>query len=281
MSQQIIYKKRNIASPEGAIAEVTANSIDVHDSHVHAEFFNVHFRRSLGEANKRSIAAPISAGDYEVEITDAESVFAENDKFELCEGMEPYLTCERDVLKVVSITTDGSNRITLDRPVDNAYTTAGFAQKVSLEMHEVGGSVANPVVYRIPTYKPIHVTELIVFMKTTLAPKDGKFGDLDALTNGIIFKVFRNDGRTETPFIPFRFNLSFKGSGFDVTYGSLNLGLNGTVVAKKSLLEKEGAVIELVEGDYLSVSVQDLEVTDLLGLEAKVSGHTIESHNHI
>jgi hypothetical protein len=174
------------------------------------------------------------------------------------------------------------NIITLDAPIDFAYTAGSFIDFGSINM-AVNGSVT-PVKFgvRNPQGTPpdvslsFDVTRIIVACLTDTAVDLNKFGDLAPLTNGLLLRY--NDGRTYNIFNVKR-NGGFAAIGYDwQPHASTNptQGQDGFIFRLTfGGQEKLGVVSRLDIGTDLEIIVQDdLLLLDELTVVAE--GHLVQ-----
>jgi hypothetical protein len=175
-----------------------------------------------------------------------------------------------------------SNVITLDAPLDYAYVAGSDIDFGSINM-AVDGSTT-PVIYgvRNPRGAPpdidlsFDVTRVIVTCLTDTAVDLNKFGDLSALTNGLLMRY--NDGRVYNIWNVKR-NGGFAAIGYDWTPHAATNPIQGQDGFVFRLTfggqEKIGVVVRLNIGCDLQVVVQDdLLLLDELSVVAE--GHLVQ-----
>lgn len=161
--------------------------------------------------------------------------------------------------------------ITVDRPIDLAYTTSATLEVVSLDMNVVG-SLATPISYIIkpPVDEVWHIMRVLLSMTDGSPMDDALFGGITALVNGVTLRENRADVTTLTNW---KANKDMKEDMYDVKYAlkapAGSYGLNGRWTFKNAgvAMRLDGAA-----GDTLEILIQD----DLTGLDTfriKAQGH--------
>lgn len=170
----------------------------------------------------------------------------------------------------------GTNTLTLDTPLDYAFTTAATIANRSPEMN-VNGSVT-PVVFRLAPIAGVKwdVTRIIGSMTHSAAPNDGLFGGIDALTRGIV--VRKSDGIHHTIFNA-KTNGEMKERMYDVQYASAPpTGLEGTSFRRTFAGQDKNGVTIRLDGDLgesLEIIIQD-DLSTLASFRVVAQGHLVE-----
>jgi hypothetical protein len=174
-----------------------------------------------------------------------------------------------EVLTVVS------NTVTIDTPIDFAFSAGDPVISTSREMNVNGAitaqtfSVTNGSTSSVIT---IDITRIMFSMTLGTAGDDGKFGNITSLTNGIVFRRTNGDIRNV-------FNVKNNGElralCFDLTYpirsgggGDFGMGARYTFAGQ----DKHGVVLRLHPGDSLDVIIQD-DLTGLSSYRMVAPGH--------
>ena len=171
--------------------------------------------------------------------------------------------------------------VTLDTPLDFAFTTAAVANETSTNM-AVNGSVT-PVVFRVSPQGLSEgtrwdITRVIFVIRSSATPAmdDGKFGNLTSLTNGVVLRV--SDGYTKNIF-NVKNNGEFALQAFDANYSSAAPAGTAAFRCRRTFngQEKNGVVIRLAAStsDELQVIVQD-NLSGLTSFKAIAQGHFVE-----
>jgi hypothetical protein len=167
--------------------------------------------------------------------------------------------------------------ITIDSPLDFDVISGANVVPVSRELNVDGSST--PVVFDIrgPATangtQMIDITRVIITMFTGTAPTFGTFGDISALTNGVVLR--RNNGVTENIW-NVKTNGDFASLAYDFTiYTALGVGQDGFACRQTfSGQDKHGVAIRLGSGDMLDFIVQD-DLTDLDQFRIIAQGHYV------
>ena len=175
--------------------------------------------------------------------------------------------------EVVSINV---NAITLDSPLDYAYTTGHDIMHIHDTALNVDGSTASVIFHANPPKGVIwDITRIIFLIEDNAAMDTSKFGGIAAITNGIIVRK-KNDICQNI------FNIKSNGDfalrSYDVEYDSkAPAGLYGIRCrCTFSGEEKRGTSMRLYGdiGDQIEVRVQD-DLTDLSNFKVVIQGHQI------
>lgn len=171
------------------------------------------------------------------------------------------------------------NLITVDTPFDFIYSAGSEATSSSINMN-VNGSVT-PVTFVLRTGSPsipsaVDVTRIIITCITDTSIDLGKFGDLPALTRGIVFR--RVDGVIQNIFNA-KSNADIANIAYDFTvYDATNpsQGVDGFVSRLTFAGQnKIGVVLRIGQNDNLEMIIQD-DLTGLLKLSVILEGHVVE-----
>lgn len=219
---------------------------------------DLYFIKSVGVPT--TLASNVSVGDLEIEVTSAASISVGNylGLFTGVSGEGNFYFGE--VLAVVSTT------ITLDSPVDFAYRETDPVLSSTREMN-VNGAVT-PQAFRlqgggIGSPMTVNINRLLMGCIADSAVDLSKFGDLAALTNGVVLK--RGNSNIVNIFnVKTNFDLSllaYDWTPFVATNPSQ--GVDGFVWRYTfGGPDKHDTIIELSPGEYLEILIQD----DLSGL---------------
>lgn len=192
--------------------------------------------------------------------------------------------------EILNVVSNGgtSYTITLDSPLDFAYTTESTCSIESQELSIDGSST--PRVFRVcpcGLKDPLNVLDgqrwdvvrLMISINDTTSMDDGKFGGITGgLTNGI---VIRKKNSTYKNIFNAKTNGDFRLHAFDAQYISDSLGPSGQfgfgVRRTFGGQSKNGAVIRLDadDNDEFQIIIQD-DLTDLTKFHAAVQGHIVE-----
>ncbi len=180
-----------------------------------------------------------------------------------------------EVLTVVSTT------VTVDTPIDFAFDSGDPVQALTREL-DVLGTSGSPLIFSVQgagvgSGLEIDITRIMFSMILGTAGDDGLFGNLTALTNGVVFR--RVDGDTRNVF-----NIKDNGElatlAFDVAYtirssGGGEFGLRGRYTFAGQ--DKHGVALRLMPGDELQLIIQD-DLTGLNRFRAVAVGHIVSEN---
>jgi hypothetical protein len=180
---------------------------------------------------------------------------------------------ERDFYAtVINVVTD---TITVDRPLDFAFTSANTLGRIVTTEMAVSGSLASPQIFsiRAGATERDH-TRVILSMLDDSSMDDGRFGGGNALTNGLVFRIVNSFQKT---IFNWKTNGEIANFCYDVSYSdkapSGQYGLRARISFAGQ--DKHGVALRLGEGDVLQFVVQD-DLTGLVSLKAVVQGHVTE-----
>ena len=245
-------------------------ALDIHDADVHNVPFNEFFHEHTGV--ETTIAVAVTKGDTAITVDDATEILVGN-----------TLQIENSIVETTfpTVTIKVGNILTLDRPLDFSFSIGDTVEVVDSEM-KVNATLAAPRAFRlIPDGNQLwHVISITISIIHTSTGDDSKFGDADALINGLVFRGYN------ATMDQYRTLTNWKTNGdIGLDFGDLVYtdkaggGFHGTK-GIVSIKERSGAVpsIDGSKGDYLEILVQDQLLT-LLGangsVRAKAQGHLI------
>ncbi len=250
----------------GGVEPITSynGAISVHNAWVTKKIINETFHQHSGTTTTPSGA--ITAGDTSINFTSV-SGFSVGDQVKLKESA----TQEIGMMTITAIAT---LVVSLDRPIGNDYTTAASIEKVTTNM-AVAGTLASPQIFEIdpPSATVWQVTKIMFAITDNIAPDDGKFGGMTALTNGVALRATTAAGKTVV-FANWKTNGDMKLDMFDVPYTDKapagNHGLNGewTFTDAEVIAELDGAASPVQK---LEVLIQD-DLTDILTFRMRAQG---------
>jgi hypothetical protein len=166
-----------------------------------------------------TVASTIDTINYQMEFTGVVSVFVGNEII--------LLDVAQDVSMTATIVSIVGNTVTVDRPINYVFAAATTIGRVITSEMAVVGSLASPQIYTVRAgTKPVYLCRMLLTMVHATAADDSLFGNLPALTNGLILRIF--DGIKENIF-NFKTNGEIKQFCYDVTYSDkAGAGLFGT-----------------------------------------------------
>jgi len=245
-------------------AGVTNGALDVNIQNQITRGLDLKFARAVASTTTPSVA--ISVDDLTVTLTSTTG-FGDGVYVQIIEGDVFYYGTQLGA-------TAGSV-ITLDTPIDRAFTTAAVVTPMSHAMN-VDGSVT-PVTFTVVvpgTTISVDIVRVLGYLQDGTAMDDGKFGGVTALTNGCYMR--KSDGVISN-FWNVKTNNDIALLGYDFSYSTAAPG--GSYGARFRLTyagqAKHGVAIRLAAGETLEFIVQD----NLTGLEAfnmMAQGHVAE-----
>lgn len=229
--------------------------------------FALYFSKELATAT--TLAANTAIDDVAVTVTDSTSFVAGVylGLFSGVSGEERFFFAE-----VLSKAVD---TLTLDTPLDFAFESGDPIIALTRDL-DVDGSTA-PVVFRLAGsgLVPIDVTRIMITMETSTTPDLALFGNITALTNGIVLR--RVDGDTRNIWNIKR-NMDFANLAYDLQfYSSIGQGADGlTCRYTFAGQDKHGVAIRLEEGESLDLIVQD-NLTGINQFRIIAEGHLLQN----
>jgi hypothetical protein len=239
-------------------------AINIHDADVHNTPVNEYIHRHTTTTTTLSANADI--GDTQLSVVSSVG-FSAGDAIHL--GPDTVYTFMHHPI----VTAVAAGLLTIDRPLDIAFTSGDDVIQAILDLSSTVGTLASPISYK---YWPItgvveHVTRIIISMVHGSAADDSKFGDLTALTNGVVFRA--SVGGVIGTFTNWKTNSDIIQDMYDVVYTDKAGGGAFGTRAKGSFLEISVAVrLDSATDDYLEILVQD-NLTALDSFKIKVQGH--------
>ena len=253
----------NIHDSSGNTIGSLSNALNTHDADVHNVVLNKQMHQTTATSNTLSVATTGGGTEYQITLNDATG-FSANDYIKIG-------TSERTFAKIISIAT---NTLTLDRRIDYANAIGTTVTKVIIDMSSQSGSMASPQTYEIaPESGEVwHITKLLFSMTYGSAGDLGLFGNITALTNGVVFRC-KVSGQYST-FSLWRDNSDIKEDMFDLEFYSRS-GAGATHGnTGQGKFKEAGAVVRLdgTQGDKIEVVIQD-DITALSSFGMKLQGH--------
>lgn len=239
-------------------------ALDVHDADVHSNPINELFHKHT--ATVTTLTADLPAQGQSITVASGVG-FANGDDIQISNGV-----IETTFPRIVS--GGGTTTLVLDRPIDNAFSIGDTVEKIDIEM-KVDGS-GTPVAFVImPDLDLIgHMISLKMTMTHTTVADDSHFGDLTALTRGLVFRFFNGATGQYRTFANWKSNSDFKTDFGSIAYtdkaGGGLFGTDGSVNIKFT----SGAVPKLngANNDHIEILVQD-DLRGLSSLRFKAQGH--------
>lgn len=238
--------------------------INVHTADQHYKVINRAFALHTGTMG--AFATGPTNGDTQFTLVSATS-FSVGDYLEIEEGTT------RESSHIV-ITAISANLITIDRPLENSYSTSATLQILDLNIQSANGSLASPISYRIepPVGEVWHITRIIVSATDNSSLSDDKFISAVALTNGI---VLQSGNGTKRVLTNWKSNSDMVRDSYDLNYNATGgASLNG--LRLRWTLRNAGAIVKLDgdEGEFFEILVQDnISALAITSIKINAQGH--------
>ncbi len=238
------------------------NSLDVNVQDQHTRSFDRHFRKTLGAA---TLAVAIEPNDYSFTAAGGHGIVV-GEHVTLYDSMTD-IEFTAEVLTVVV------NAIGLDAPASTDFAVATTTITRSTIELDVDGSVTRQT-FAVTNLAvaPIDITRILLVIICDSAPTLATFGDLAALTRGVVVRVdngedyivfnVKTNADLISMMIPDVTFFNAAGHGQDGLAGRLTFGGQ----------DKHGVVIRLEQGDSLELIVQD-NLTALNSFRFVAAGH--------
>lgn len=243
-------------------------ALNVHEADVHTDMINRHFINF--DTSTESPNAAITSGDTVV-FVDSTTGFSADDDIVIKDAIGNVI---EQHFVVTAISVDVS--ITLDRPIDNDYTTSASLEEV-VENLNVDGTLASPIIFELgPPSNEIWHIERILFNitdNTTGQCDDSKFGMISPLTNGLVLRENKNSGALLKTISIWKSNSQMKQDMFDVVCSpSAPAGFEG--LSGRFTIKNSGSIIKLdgANGDKIELLVQDT-LSSTVTIHYKAQGH--------
>jgi len=241
----------NIKSFEGAL--------NVTDGLVHKVPINRYFTADAGPSTNPTNA--ITAGDRVITLDDVTGLSSggattpDGDYLYI----EENSTYEMQPLQIIDIT---GNDVTVNREIDNSYTTAAVVKEVLINMNVDGSTTAVSFKVKPPTGEIWQLTRYIPYGLDNAAMEDTNFMGLSALLRGVAVRTSKN-GIIRTPSV-WHTTGDMANDMYDLIYPD-KVPAGKYSVRGRWTITKMGAILELVgdDGDYVELLVQD----NLVGIE--------------
>ena len=213
-----------------------------------------------------TIAVPVDAGDISLELADATG-------FNIGGVVEIHDTVRETTFPIITAL-PGGNVITLDRPLDFGYSIGDGVDVIHTDLKTEIGTLAAPISHVITPPEGViwNIERIILTMVHGTAGADDKFGDLLALTNGVVIRA--NINGQFGSFTNWKTNGDIRRDMYDVSYSDKAGGPAGFGTSGRGSFNRIGVTLRLNGdvGDYLEVLVQD-DLTDLNSFLINGQGH--------
>lgn len=250
----------------GNAIESLDGAISIHDADVHHTPINEFFYRFTGV--ETTVAVISSAGATQLTVASTANLL--NQTVQIKNG-----DLEVTLPKVNAV---NGNIITLDRPLDNAYSIGSTVKVVDYNIRNTIGSLAAPISYKIkPDTGSWHIVTITIGLTHSTESDPSLFGNIAALTNGLVLRAYNGAAGKYRTFTNWKVNSSLGLDFGEVRFIDKKGGGDWGTFATGNIRNISGAVPNLSaeNGDYLEVLVQD-DLSGLILASLKVQGH-IES----
>lgn len=242
-------------------------ALDIHDADVHTRVVNRQLRQDTAVTTTISVASAVN--DYIITVANTAGFTVGSSVFIDTTTVETTLP----VIKAIAAGTPGT--LTLDRRLDKAHLVGDAVTQTIIDMSSIAGTLATPQVFFAgPEDGDVwHITNLTLAMGHGTAGDFGLFGNINALTNGVILRV-KVSGQYRT-LTNWKTNGEINVDTGEVTFHTRSSGggTHGTA-ANGAFKARTGGVMRLDGslGDRFEVYIQD-DLTTLDFWNMKVQGH--------
>lgn len=219
-----------------------------------------------------TLAVAASKGDYQITVADATG-FTVGGLLNISYSSGSVHDTETTFPIITA--TPGGNVLTLDRMLDRDYPIGTDVELLDANLKGTIGSLASPIIYGIdpPSNEIWQLQRLLLIMTHGTAGDDGKFGDIAALTNGIVIRVVKGATSEYDSITEWKSNSDIKLDMYDLVYTDKAGGPGGFGTAGRMTFTRFGYNIELNGGlnDRLELIVQD-DLTSLDSFTVNLQG---------
>ena len=165
------------------------------------------------------------------------------------------------------------NTITVDRPIDHVYPSATSLGRIVTTEMSVNGSVTEQIFSLRSGSVPTDVTRFMVSMVMSSAGDDSLFGNLAALSRGLVLRIVNGFQKT---IFTFKTNGDIRQFCYDLEYsdkagpGKFGLGARISFAGP----DKHGVALRIEGVDVIQWIVQD-DLTGLDSLQVTAQGHLV------
>lgn len=251
----------------GNAVNITNSGLDINIQDQHT--LPVHGSFAKLTATPTTLSVEASAGDYTLTVT-ATTGFVDGAHFELVDAIGT-------AMHGVQLGAIAGNTITIDRPVERTFAIGATIFPININMRVDGSSTAQVFQFGpIGSLFEVDITRIMGYIQGGSAMDDALFGDISALTRGILFRKNNGDG-TYYNYGNAKTNGALAMANYDFTYtpsapaGSTGARWRGTFAGQN----KRGVTIRLGLGESLEWLVQD-DLTGLEVLNIMAQGHIVE-----
>ena len=245
-------------------------ALNVHNSDVHQKLVNSHFTTDL--VNTTTVTPASLSGDTIINVADTTG-FLVGSTITITNG--PVQEINGAVVTIVGAGAPGT--LTLDRPLDNAYSIGSTVSLVDENLASLVGTLAAPISYRMgpPAGEIWHIMRILVSATFGTAADDNRLGNIaGGVINGLVLRKNLSTG-LET-LTNWKKNADMKRDMYDLTYTDRAGGTSVYGMNSRWTFKAVDYVPELIgdNGDFMEFLVQD-DITALDTFEVHAQGHKV------
>lgn len=242
-------------------------SSSIHDADVHHAVINKYLHQNT--AVSTTLSSDSAVNDYQINVADTTG-FVAGDVINI------NTTSIEQTHPVITAVTPGTPGVlTLDRRLDKAHLTGDTVTEVIINLSSQIGTLASPQIYWAgPEPGEVwHIITLTLAMGHSTAGDVGLFGNLSALTNGIIVRARINGNYGTLTNWKTNSDIDVDTGNVEFPIRSGGLGTFGTTTIGP-FNDRTGAILRLDGdlGDRYEIYVQD-DITGIIFWNMKVQGH--------
>jgi len=239
--------------------------LNIHDADVHNIPINQDFHQHLGVTSTLTVATASDGSDNTITVANG-ALFSVNDHIQL--GLDAEHTGVHYHIQAIA-----TNVLTLDAYVDEEWDIGTVIETITSDMN-VNASLASPETFIIKPHvgEIIHVTRILISMTQSTAGDLGLFGNLAALTNGVLIRV-KASGQYGS-FTNWKANADLKNDMYDVEFDTRSGGGGTYGTSGRGSFSRIGVAVRLdgSQGDQMEIILQD-DVSGLTSFAIKAQGH--------
>lgn len=259
------YLCDGVGNPIGSLN----GALNIHDADVHNRVLNDFAHQHTATVTTLTAPTLADGSTYQIAVADATG-FTAGDYLHI--NTTSIETTHPRLLATTAAT--GPATFTLDRRLDKAHSIGDEVRKAIIDMSISVGTLASPqeYVFGPPIGEVWHITRLLFSMVHGTAGDLGLFGNLPALTNGVILRAKVN-GQYGT-FTNWKTNADIAEDIYDISFDARSGGAGVYGTRGRGTFTNAGAVIRLdgTLGDRIEVYIQD-NITALNSFDIKFQGH--------
>lgn len=169
------------------------------------------------------------------------------------------------------------NTITVDRPIDYVFDASTTLGAVITKDMRVDGATTKQIFSISGSDIPIDTVGFCLNIISTSEPSDELFGDISALTNGLVFRVFDSYHKVLGVI---RNNGMLRDFGATVEYNDKAGGTNWSTTIYLPFKDLWGVAFRIKTNDCLQIIIQDnLISSSLIDLHASIFGHLTQGES--